>query len=58
MYYRDTDGAILVFDVTDKESFINLKETWFKELKEKAPENVQICFVGNKADLTEKEVVT
>lgn len=55
MYFRDTDGTIIVFDVTDRESFENLKNVWVKEVKERAPENVQIAFVGNKADLTGKE---
>lgn len=58
MYYRDTDGAILVFDVTDKDSFENLKNVWLKELRERAPENVQLAIIGNKADLTDIEVVT
>jgi GTPase SAR1 family protein len=40
MYYRDADGAILVYDVTDKESFDNLKNIWIKDLLDKAPENI------------------
>ena len=58
MYYRDADGAILVFDVTDKESFENIKNVWIKDIEEKAPENIQLALVGNKSDLTDKEVVT
>ena len=40
MYYRDTDGAILVFDVTDRDSFENIKTVWIKELRERAAETV------------------
>eukprot|EP00347_Sterkiella_histriomuscorum_P016517 403352881 len=58
MYYRDADGAILVFDVTDKESFENLKQAWIKDIEEKAPENIQIAIVGNKSDRVDSEVVT
>lgn len=58
MYYRDADGAVLVFDVTDRESFENVKNYWLKDIEEKAPENIQIAIVGNKSDLTEKEVIT
>jgi small GTP-binding protein len=58
MYFRDTDGVILVFDVTDKESFENVRDLWIKEVKERAPENVQIAFVGNKTDLNGKEQVS
>ena len=50
IYFRDADAAILVCDVTDKESFDNLKNTWYKEMKNLGPENM-ICFViGNKTD--------
>ena len=58
MYFRDTDGAIIVFDVTDKESFENVKNYWVKEVKERGPENVQIAFIGNKTDLTGKEQIS
>lgn len=58
MYYRDADGAILVFDVTDKESFNNLKNLWIKDVEEKAPENIQIAIVGNKSDKTDIEAVS
>jgi GTPase SAR1 family protein len=58
MYYRDADGAVLVFDVTRRETFESLKDFWIKELLEKGPENIQIAIVGNKSDITEKEVVT
>ena len=58
MYYRDADGAILVFDVTDKQSFENIKNIWIKDVEEKAPENIQIAIVGNKSDRVDSEVVT
>ena len=58
MYFRDADGAILVFDITDRDSFEDLKNVWLKELSEKAPENIQIAIVGNKNDLPDKEVVS
>lgn len=37
MYYRDADGAILVFDMTNRESFESLKTIWIKDVEEKAP---------------------
>jgi len=40
MYFRDADGVVLVYDITDRESFLNLKKVWIKELLEKAPENI------------------
>lgn len=58
MYYRDADGAILTFDVTDKQSFENLKTMWIKDVEEKAPENIVIAIVGNKSDRVDSEAVT
>ena len=58
MYYRDSDGIILVFDIGKRDSFENLKNYWIKEITDKAPENVQIAVVGNKSDSGEKEAVT
>ena len=52
MYFRDADGAILVFDVTSKDSFESISKVWLKEVREKAPQNIQIAIVGNKSDLT------
>jgi small GTP-binding protein len=36
MYYQDAQAAILVYDLTSKESFTELKN-WYKELRENAP---------------------
>jgi small GTP-binding protein len=54
MHYRDADGCILVYDVTDRDSYDNIEKEWLKEIKEKAPEKTQIVLIGNKCDLQEK----
>lgn len=51
MYFRDADACILVYDVTDRYSFDNLRSLWLKDLKDKAPANLTIAIVGNKSDL-------
>lgn len=58
MYYRDADGAILVFDLTNRQSFESLKSNWLKELREKAPPNINIAIIGNKTDMKDQEVVS
>ena len=52
MYYRDADGAVIVYDVTDPKSFEDV-EFWLQELHDKAPTNLEIALVGNKTDLVE-----
>ena len=53
VYYRDADAAILVCDVTDKQTFLNLKESWFQELVAIAPDSMLKVIVGNKIDMQE-----
>jgi small GTP-binding protein len=49
MYYKDANVALLVFDLTSKETFASLK-TWKAELHDKGPKNLVIAVVGNKCD--------
>ena len=50
-YYRDSHGAIVVFDLTNKISFNKVKY-WLKEINSNSPRDVVVCLLGNKADLT------
>jgi len=56
-YYRGAHGIIVVFDVTDKESFNNVKH-WFQEIEKYAADGVNKLLVGNKCDLASKKVVS
>lgn len=48
-YYRDAAGVIIVYDITKKESFQNIK-LWFDEVMHLA-DDPTIILVGNKCDL-------
>ncbi len=50
---RCSDAALLVYDITDQESF-NKVQKWVKELRKVVGEDIAIAIAGNKADL-EKE---
>lgn len=52
-YYRRTAGAILVFDITDYNSFADC-ENWVSELKDYNEDNCKLIVVGNKVDLENK----
>jgi len=49
-FYKSSVGALVVFDITKLSSFEKV-DTWIKELKEVAGNEVVILLVGNKVDL-------
>eukprot|EP01088_Endostelium_zonatum_P002348 TRINITY_DN12888_c0_g1_i1.p1 TRINITY_DN12888_c0_g1~~TRINITY_DN12888_c0_g1_i1.p1 ORF type:complete len:212 (-),score=34.21 TRINITY_DN12888_c0_g1_i1:100-735(-) len=55
-YYRGAAGALLVYDVTSRDSYNHVSE-WLADAKNLASPNLVIILVGNKSDLeSEKEV--
>mmetsp|Transcript_10120 Transcript_10120/g.11497 ORF Transcript_10120/g.11497 Transcript_10120/m.11497 type:complete len:204 (+) Transcript_10120:29-640(+) len=56
MYYRDSKIAILIYDITNADSFATLKD-WNRELNEKGPKNLILCVIGNKSDLEDQAAV-
>lgn len=57
-YYRDGQGAILMYDVTDRNTFVKL-ETWLNELNTYCNKtDIVKMVVGNKIDLPNREVST
>jgi len=55
IFYRGAHGAIIAFDVTNRESF-NCATKWFQEMKEFAEGNPRLILVGNKIDLQNREI--
>ena len=40
IFYKDAGVAILVYDITRKESFDEIKNYWFNQIKDFAPKNI------------------
>lgn len=53
-YYHNSEGILLVFDLTSQESFVALDE-WIEDL-EKVEKDLPIVLVGNKSDLDDRDV--
>ena len=60
-YYHNTDGIVLVFDITVRESFDRL-DSWISEMKQYSTrrsrvEKINMILIGNKLDLNKERKV-
>jgi small GTP-binding protein len=58
IFYQNAAVAVLVYDITRRDSFQKLKDFWVKELKENAPSDIILAVAANKSDNYEFEVVS
>ncbi|MQL81494.1 hypothetical protein Taro_013951 [Colocasia esculenta] len=55
-YYRGALGAMLVYDITKRQTFDHIPR-WLEELRGHADKNLVIMLIGNKSDLEDQRVV-
>ncbi|KAJ8564996.1 hypothetical protein K7X08_001456 [Anisodus acutangulus] len=55
-YYRGAVGAMLVYDVTKRQTFDHIPR-WLEELRAHADRNIVIILIGNKTDLEDQRAV-
>ena len=53
MYLRDTNIALVVYDVSKKDS-LEKAEMWIKELRSTGPSEMLICLAGNKMEIQQQ----
>eukprot|EP00735_Rhodelphis_limneticus_P004696 TRINITY_DN16321_c0_g1::TRINITY_DN16321_c0_g1_i1::g.3199::m.3199 TRINITY_DN16321_c0_g1::TRINITY_DN16321_c0_g1_i1::g.3199 ORF type:complete len:217 (-),score=47.66,sp/Q39433/RB1BV_BETVU/72.68/2e-103,Ras/PF00071.17/2.4e-67,Miro/PF08477.8/1e-20,Arf/PF00025.16/1.2e-15,GTP_EFTU/PF00009.22/1.7e-06,Gtr1_RagA/PF04670.7/3e-06,MMR_HSR1/PF01926.18/3.3e-05,MMR_HSR1/PF01926.18/3e+03,DUF258/PF03193.11/0.0079,SRPRB/PF09439.5/0.013,SLA_LP_auto_ag/PF05889.8/0.016,AAA_22/PF13401.1/0.07,AAA_22/PF13401.1/3.3e+03,AA len=56
-YYRGAMGILLVYDVTDRDTFNNIRN-WIRNIEQHASDNVNKILLGNKCDMDDKRVVS
>jgi len=56
-YIRDSSGAIVVYDITNRTSFLNTAK-WIEDVRTERGSDVVIVLVGNKTDLNDKRQVS
>jgi Ras-related protein Rab-2A len=56
-YYRGAAGALLVYDITRRETFTSL-QYWLEDAHKYSNENISIMLVGNKSDLDGRRAVS
>jgi len=56
MYYRGSQAAVVVYDITDENSY-EKAENWIRELQRQAPPGILMALAGNKSDLEHRRTV-
>ncbi|CAL1377644.1 unnamed protein product [Linum trigynum] len=56
-YYRGAVGAMLVYDITKRQTFDHIPR-WLEELRGHADKNIVIILIGNKCDLEDQRAVS
>ena len=55
-YIKKANGILLVYDISDKNSFLNI-ENWMTNIKEESSDTIPIILIGNKCDLDEQRKI-
>jgi len=58
LLYKDAEITILVYDITQRRTYDEIKDYWYKEIKENSQGNIILGVAGNKCDLYEDEKVS
>lgn len=57
IFYKDAKAVILVYDVTNENSFTQLKEYWYEQIKQLGDKDIILAIAANKNDLYDERVV-
>ena len=56
-YYRKADCCLLVYDISNRKSFEEIKNYYNQNIKEQCKKNIKIILLGNKTDLEDNREV-
>ena len=57
-HYRKADCCLLVYDISKKESFDEIKNYYIEKIKDNCKKNIQIILLGNKIDLEKSRQIS
>lgn len=57
-FYRNADGVLIVYDVTDRETFDRVKEWIYSIYQTKSRKKIKLALIGNKIDINARQVTT
>ena len=50
-FYNGSDGVFLVFDITNRQSFEDIRDSWLREIREYTSPSIVIYLIGNFSDM-------
>ena len=53
---KDIDCAVIGYDITDRETFDEAKNYWYKTIKDEFQTCKLICFIGNKKNMSKSNL--
>ncbi|EGR27802.1 Ras family protein, putative [Ichthyophthirius multifiliis] len=56
-YYKGADVIVLVYDISNNESFQDIEKFWLKEVENYAEKDVELILLGNKCDLDAQRTI-
>lgn len=56
-YYKGSHGILLVYDMTDGQSYEDVDKFWLQEVDNYAEKDVELYLIGNKSDLVERRAI-
>ena len=57
-YYKKADGFIVVFDITNQNSFDDIRDYFLPKIRQNSIEEIPILIIGNKKDLADSREVS
>jgi small GTP-binding protein len=58
LYYKKSNAVLLVYDITDRNSFLTIQNYYMEKIKELCVKNIPIILLGNKTDLEKNRVIS
>jgi small GTP-binding protein len=57
-FFQRADGVAIIYDITDKSSFVKIEEYWINQIQENCKNSAIKILIGNKVDLEENRKVS
>jgi len=57
IFFKNSAAVAFIYDITNQSTFEEIKNYWFPQIRESAPEDIVKALVANKYDLFDKEEV-